>query len=172
MPSSADRCSFRTCTTATTRPPSRHTPSTPTTAPLSDLLERFRPATCRISASRFGGEYNFIFGNIAQVAYSRGNFTYNGVYSNVPARAAVKRACRIFLSCPQRPAPTAICNQPAFNGGTTKFHPYPYVYNTVLARLLAEGVPYRMTEANDCLHGVVGASDGFAAALWALDYMH
>ena len=29
-----------------------------------------------------------------------------------------------------------------------------------------------MTEANDCLHGVYGASDGFAAALWALDYMH
>lgn len=29
-----------------------------------------------------------------------------------------------------------------------------------------------MTEANDCLHGVSGASDGFAAALWALDYMH
>lgn len=29
-----------------------------------------------------------------------------------------------------------------------------------------------MTEANDCLHGVHSASDGFAAALWALDYMH
>lgn len=33
-------------------------------------------------------------------------------------------------------------------------------------------VPYRMTEANDCLHGVHSASDGFAEALWALDYMH
>jgi hypothetical protein len=65
-----------------------------------------------------------------------------------------------------------IGNQPAFNDGNAKFHPYPFVYNTVLAPLVAEGVPYRMTEANDCLHGVTGASDGFAAALWTLDYMH
>jgi hypothetical protein len=65
-----------------------------------------------------------------------------------------------------------IGSQPAFNGGTAKFHPYPFVYNTVLAPLVAGGVPYRMTEANDCLHGVTGASDGFAAALWTLDYMH
>jgi len=62
--------------------------------------------------------------------------------------------------------------QPAHNRGTAEFHPYPYVYNTVLAPLVAMGVPYRMTEANDCLHGVPGASNGFASALWALDYMH
>jgi hypothetical protein len=62
--------------------------------------------------------------------------------------------------------------QPAHNGGSAEFHPYPYVYATVLAPLVALGVPYRMTEANDCLHGVPGASNGFAAALWALDYMH
>lgn len=67
---------------------------------------------------------------------------------------------------------TEIGTQRAFDGGSAKFHPYPYVYKTVLAPLVAEGVPYRMTEANDCLHGVHGASDGFAAALWALDYMH
>lgn len=62
--------------------------------------------------------------------------------------------------------------QPANNGGTAEFHPYPYVYARVLAPLVAMGVPYRMTEANDCLHGVPGASDGFASALWSLDYMH
>jgi hypothetical protein len=62
--------------------------------------------------------------------------------------------------------------QPARNGGKAEFHPYPYVYSHVLEPLVAMGVPYRMTEANDCLHGVVGASNGFAAALWALDYMH
>jgi hypothetical protein len=62
--------------------------------------------------------------------------------------------------------------QPAYNGGHAEFHPYPYVYETVLKPLAAMGVPYRMTEANDCLHGVTGASDGFASALWALDYMH
>lgn len=67
---------------------------------------------------------------------------------------------------------TSIEDQPAFNGGKTHFYPYPYVYAHLLAPLVAEGVPYRMTEANDCLHGVPGASDGYAAALWALDYMH
>jgi hypothetical protein len=62
--------------------------------------------------------------------------------------------------------------QPANNGGTAEFHPYPFVYARVLASLVVMGVPFRMTEANDCLHGVSGASDGFASALWALDYMH
>jgi hypothetical protein len=67
---------------------------------------------------------------------------------------------------------TAVSTQPAHNGGTAEFHPYPFVYEKVLAPLVSLGVPYRMTEANDCLHGVPGASDGFASALWALDYMH
>ncbi len=67
---------------------------------------------------------------------------------------------------------TSIGRQRANNGGTAPYHPYPFVYTHVLAPLVGYGVPYRMTEANDCLHGVQGASDGFAAALWALDYMH
>jgi hypothetical protein len=67
---------------------------------------------------------------------------------------------------------TSIGKQPAQNGGTAAFHPYPYVYNLILAPVISKGIPFRMTEANDCLHGVTGASDGYAAALWALDYMH
>jgi hypothetical protein len=67
---------------------------------------------------------------------------------------------------------TSVGSQPANDGGTASFHPYPFVYAKVLEPLVTYGVPYRMTEANDCLHGVPGASDGFAAALWALDYMH
>lgn len=67
---------------------------------------------------------------------------------------------------------SAIGLQPAHSGGTAEFHAYPYVYAHVLAPLVAMGVPYRMTEANDCLHGVPGASNGFASALWVLDYMH
>jgi hypothetical protein len=62
--------------------------------------------------------------------------------------------------------------QPAKNGGTAEFHPYPFVYKRVVGPLVSLGVPYRMTEANDCLHGVAGASNGYASALWALDYMH
>ena len=67
---------------------------------------------------------------------------------------------------------TSIGKQPAYHGGTADFHPYPFVYAHILAPTASYGVPYRMTEANDCLHGVVGASNGFASALWALDYMH
>lgn len=67
---------------------------------------------------------------------------------------------------------TSVGRQPARNSGTAAFHPYPYVYSHVLAHVVSSGIPYRMTEANDCLHGVPGASDGYAAALWALDYMH
>lgn len=67
---------------------------------------------------------------------------------------------------------TSVGRQTADNGGSAPFHPYPFVYQRVLASLVSLGVPYRMTEANDCLHGVPGASDGFASALWALDYMH
>lgn len=67
---------------------------------------------------------------------------------------------------------TEVGMQPARNGKTVPFHPYPYLYRQNFAALVANGVPYRMTEANDCLHGVFGASDGYAAALWSLDYLH
>lgn len=67
---------------------------------------------------------------------------------------------------------TSVGMQPAKHGGSAEFNPYPFVYARVLEPVVAMGIPYRMTEANDCLHGVVGASNGFAAALWALDYMH
>jgi hypothetical protein len=66
---------------------------------------------------------------------------------------------------------TGIGMQPS-GKGTTEFHPYPFVYAHIVAPVASRGVPYRMTEANDCLHGVPGASNGYAAALWALDYMH
>jgi hypothetical protein len=34
------------------------------------------------------------------------------------------------------------------------------------------GLRYRLTESNDYLTGVPGASNAFAAALWALDHLH
>ena len=34
------------------------------------------------------------------------------------------------------------------------------------------GIPCRMTEANDYLGGIAGASNAMSSALWALDYMH
>jgi hypothetical protein len=49
---------------------------------------------------------------------------------------------------------------------------YPSFYKLTLAPAAEEGLRCRMTEANDYLHGVTNASDAFASALWALDYMH
>lgn len=49
---------------------------------------------------------------------------------------------------------------------------YPAIYKASLLPILNDGMPYRMTESDDCLKGVPGASDAFASALWGLDYLH
>lgn len=49
---------------------------------------------------------------------------------------------------------------------------YPALYNHALTPVAADGLPFRMTECNDYTGGVNGASNAFASALWALDYMH
>ncbi len=61
-----------------------------------------------------------------------------------------------------------IGSQPA---GTT-YIPYPWFYASNLAPVRAAGLRYRLTESNDYLTGVPGASNAFAAALWALDHLH
>jgi len=54
----------------------------------------------------------------------------------------------------------------------TVYTPYPWLYASNLAHVAQAGLPYRLTESNDYLSGVHGASDVFASALWALDYLH
>jgi hypothetical protein len=49
---------------------------------------------------------------------------------------------------------------------------YEVLYRHVLDPVEQEGLTYRMTEANDYTGGVDGASNAFASALWALDYLH
>jgi len=49
---------------------------------------------------------------------------------------------------------------------------YRLLYDHVLAPVQVTGLSYRMTECNDYTGGVDGASNAFASALWALDYMH
>jgi hypothetical protein len=49
---------------------------------------------------------------------------------------------------------------------------YEVFFQHVLAPVEKEGLTYRMTEANDYTGGVDGASNAFASALWALDYLH
>jgi hypothetical protein len=47
------------------------------------------------------------------------------------------------------------------------------LYDRMAAPVMADGLPYRFTEANDHYSGgVPGASDTFAGALWALDFLH
>ena len=63
--------------------------------------------------------------------------------------------------------------QPAGSGSRrTAYVPYPWVNEQMVAPSVAAGFPVRLTESNDYLFGIPGASDRFAAALWALDYMH
>jgi len=54
----------------------------------------------------------------------------------------------------------------------TTYTPYPWLYDNNLAPVAAAGLRYRLTESNDYLGGVPGASDAFASALWALDHLH
>ena len=67
---------------------------------------------------------------------------------------------------------TSIGRQPAGTDEATSYIQYAWIYKNILAPVLANRVRYRITEANDYLHGVTAARDGSTAALWALDYMH
>lgn len=69
----------------------------------------------------------------------------------------------------EMPVATAIDNMLSRYWVTNK---YPEVYQKTSMRIKPMGLPSRMTEANDYLRGVTNASDAFASALWALDYMH
>jgi hypothetical protein len=46
------------------------------------------------------------------------------------------------------------------------------LYNAIGPAVLGDGLHYRFTEANDITGGIEDASDAFAAALWALDFLH
>ena len=69
---------------------------------------------------------------------------------------------------------TAIATFPtgAGDGKTTTYSPYPWLYANNIAPVVALNLPYRLTEFNDYLTGINGASNGYASALWALDAMH
>lgn len=49
---------------------------------------------------------------------------------------------------------------------------YEYIYEHTGEKVKTYGYSCRMTEANDFLGGISGASNAMASALWALDYMH
>ena len=84
-----------------------------------------------------------------------------------PGDTTAQQAISNMLS-PEWVTGTAIGTQPT---GTT-YTPYPWFYANNLAPVAAAGLRYRLTESNDYLTGVPGASNVFASALWALDYLH
>ncbi len=49
---------------------------------------------------------------------------------------------------------------------------YPQLYHSVLEPVQRQGLPFRVTELDDHVHGVTNASDAFVSVLWALDCMH
>ena len=84
-----------------------------------------------------------------------------------PGRTTAKQAIRNMLS-PEWVHGTAIGTQPE----ATTYVPQPWLYASNLAPVLAAGLRYRLTESNDYLMGVPGASNAFASALWTLDHLH
>jgi len=84
-----------------------------------------------------------------------------------PGETTAEQAISNMLS-PEWVTGTAIGTQP---GGTT-YIPYPWLYANNLAPVAAAGLRYRLTESNDYLVGVPGASNAYASALWALDHLH
>lgn len=49
---------------------------------------------------------------------------------------------------------------------------YPALYKQVALPVMKDGFSIRLTESDDYTHGVTNASDSFASALWALDYLY
>ena len=84
-----------------------------------------------------------------------------------PGKTTARQAIGNMLS-PEWVTGTAAGTQPA----RTTYTPYPWLYANNLAPVTGAGLRYRLTEANDYLGGVPGASNAFASALWALDYLH
>ena len=67
---------------------------------------------------------------------------------------------------------------PASEGIETMLSPawlrnYEHLHKKMAEPVLSEGLPFRFTEANDHYSGgIPDASDTFAGALWALDFLH
>ena len=67
------------------------------------------------------------------------------------------------------PVPEAIDNILSTNWVAAK---YPALCKSTLVPVQGIGLPYRLTESDDYLKGIPNASDSFASALWALEYLH
>jgi hypothetical protein len=94
-------------------------------------------------------------------------FTQHYYVGAGPGKTTARQAISNMLS-PEWVNGTTIGTQPK----RTTYTPYPWLYSNLLAPVADAGLRYRLTESNDYLVGVPGASNAFASALWALDYLH
>jgi hypothetical protein len=95
------------------------------------------------------------------------DFTQHLYVGGDPGKTTAAQAIGNMLS-PEWVNGTAPGTQPA----RTTYTPYPWFFTSHLAAVAAAGQRYRLTESNDYLGGIPGASNAFASALWALDYLH
>src|SRR5215813_4582970 len=95
------------------------------------------------------------------------DFTQHYYVGAGPGKTTAPQAISNMLS-PEWVNGTTIGTQPR----RTTYTPYPWLYSNLLAPVAAAGLRYRLTESNDYLVGVPGASNAFASALWALDHLH
>jgi hypothetical protein len=133
--------------------------SGPDTGAYSSLTYTPDPGTGVSWTERFASEERDS-GRIAQV-------TQHYYVGGDPGKTTAEQAIRNMLS-PEWVHGTAIGTQPA----RTTYTPYPWLYANHLAPAAAAGQRCRLTESNDYLTGVPGASNAFASALWALDHLH
>lgn len=66
---------------------------------------------------------------------------------------------------------TELTSEPEGTSTSSTYTPYPWLYANDLAPIANDNLPYRLTESDDFLTGVNGASNAFSSALWTLDYM-
>jgi len=86
---------------------------------------------------------------------------------DAPGQTTAQQAISNMLSA-EWVTGTAIGTQPT----AITYTPYSWLYEKNLAPVVAAGLRYRLTESNDYLVGVPGASNAYASALWALDHLH
>jgi hypothetical protein len=133
--------------------------SGPDTGAYSTLTFTPDPASGVSWTERFAGDE----GNSSRVT----DITQHYYVGAGPGKTTARQAISNMLS-PEWVNGTAIGTQPR----RTTYTPYPWLYANLLAPVAAAGLRYRLTESNDYLVGVPGASNAFASALWALDHLH
>lgn len=103
--------------------------------------------------------------------YYVGGSPASGAYTLTPAEAIANMLSPAWIEGDGiTPDPLQPAGIP--HGQRLVYTPYSWLYKYDYEPILKLGMKFRLTESNDYLVGVPGASNSFASPLWALDYMH